>query len=298
MLEHLITYQNGDVSVSMYSDGTKVRQTNHDDWVTANRTLVHPESIDMKITNYCDLGCKYCHEESTKSGNHAKFEDIVRATEGLPAGVELAIGGGNPLDHPQLTDILQHLCDKGLFPNLTINVKHLRQPKYWSQLVKLKRKGIVYGVGVSYRDLSDLLWLKHVSASIPNVIVHMIAGVNSYKEIKAAVDMNLKVLILGYKRYGLGKQFISQTVVDNVIELKRNLFTLLGKTHISFDNKAVAQLEVEKHLKPELWLDTFMGVDGSVTMYYDASTDTFAKNSTSDRVTGTTIVDFFKTLKD
>jgi hypothetical protein len=126
----------------------------------------------------------------------------------------------------------------------------------------------------------------------------MIAGVNSFDEIKSVVDMNMKVLILGYKRYGLGNVFISDTVTNNIKDIRGNLFQLLGKTHISFDNKAVAQLQVKKHLKPELWLETFMGVDGSVTMYYDASTDTFAKNSTTARVKGTIIVDFFKTLKD
>lgn len=59
------TYKNGNTSVTLYNDGTKVRE------YEGTPNIVHPESIDVKITNYCDLGCAYCHESSTTEGKHA-----------------------------------------------------------------------------------------------------------------------------------------------------------------------------------------------------------------------------------
>ena len=39
-----------------------------------------PESIDLKITNYCENNCKYCYANSNKEGKHANknfIKDII-----------------------------------------------------------------------------------------------------------------------------------------------------------------------------------------------------------------------------
>lgn len=48
------TYQNGNTTVTLMSDGTKIRE------YEGVPLVVHPESIDIKITDYCDMGCSYC----------------------------------------------------------------------------------------------------------------------------------------------------------------------------------------------------------------------------------------------
>ena len=63
------TYKNGNYFVSIFDDGSKVRYTDEDEFVAC-----FPESIDMKITNYCDSNCPMCHELSNKDGKHASFE--------------------------------------------------------------------------------------------------------------------------------------------------------------------------------------------------------------------------------
>lgn len=55
-----IQYRNGNVDVTILSDGTKVRQFDGAQFV------VHPETIDVKITNYCDAGCPFCFPSGTK----------------------------------------------------------------------------------------------------------------------------------------------------------------------------------------------------------------------------------------
>jgi organic radical activating enzyme len=42
----------------------------------------------------------------------------------MPAGVEIAIGGGNPLSHPDFDDFVVTLSENGTICNVTINEKH------------------------------------------------------------------------------------------------------------------------------------------------------------------------------
>ena len=65
----LNTYKNGNYIVRIYEDGSKVRLTLDDDFNAS-----FPESIDIKITNYCDNNCPMCHENSSINGKHAVFD--------------------------------------------------------------------------------------------------------------------------------------------------------------------------------------------------------------------------------
>ena len=74
----LNSYKNGNCKVSIYDDGTKVREYD------GEPSPVHPESMDIKITNYCsgsedqsNLLCKWCHERSNLQGKHAEFSALL-----------------------------------------------------------------------------------------------------------------------------------------------------------------------------------------------------------------------------
>lgn len=54
---------------TILSDGTKVRETKDDEFIPS-----FAENMDVKICNYCDRGCKFCHEGSSL---HGKFGDIL-----------------------------------------------------------------------------------------------------------------------------------------------------------------------------------------------------------------------------
>ena len=58
LLKH---YKNGNYFVSIFEDGTKIRQTNEDEFIP-----MFPENIDMKISDRCDRGCEMCFTEDTK----------------------------------------------------------------------------------------------------------------------------------------------------------------------------------------------------------------------------------------
>lgn len=66
-------YQNGNYDVKIYSDGTKVRTTEDDEFIAQ-----FPENIDCKITNKCDMGCAFCHENSVVDGEKILLIVMVR----------------------------------------------------------------------------------------------------------------------------------------------------------------------------------------------------------------------------
>src|SRR5574344_2032907 len=105
-------YINGNYNVKIYEDGTKIRSTKDDEF-----NAQFPENIDLKITNYCTNNCLYCYESSNSMGKHA---DILSAKflDTLQPYTELAIGGGNPLSHPDLIPFLDKLKEKHIIANI------------------------------------------------------------------------------------------------------------------------------------------------------------------------------------
>ena len=99
-------YNNGNYFIKIFSDGTKIRETDEDVFISS-----FPECIDLKITNCCDLGCKYCHEDSNINGKHG---DILNAEfiNTIKPYTEIACGGGNALSHPDLIPFLIKLKEE------------------------------------------------------------------------------------------------------------------------------------------------------------------------------------------
>ena len=78
---------------------------------TPTPTLSAPTLVDFQITEQCNMGCPHCYASAVPGGEHVPWEDIVRVVEQLhDCGVcQLAIGGGEPLLHPKIIDLLE-LC--------------------------------------------------------------------------------------------------------------------------------------------------------------------------------------------
>ena len=61
MLKLLGVYKNGNYTVKILNDGTKIRETEDDEFIPS-----FAENCDVKITDKCDGGCEYCLIEGTK----------------------------------------------------------------------------------------------------------------------------------------------------------------------------------------------------------------------------------------
>lgn len=89
MCNLIIKKKNGNYAYKIYSDGTKIRQSKQ------KYVVDSPENIDLKITNKCDLGCRFCHENSVDNGIECSLNFITDYFQNVD-GLEVAIGGGNP----------------------------------------------------------------------------------------------------------------------------------------------------------------------------------------------------------
>lgn len=264
-------YKNGNYSVEIMEDGTKIRKTNDSEFLAE-----FPECMDVKITDYCDLNCPYCHENSTKNGKHG---NILQACfiDTLRPFTELAIGGGNPVSHPDIIPFLQKLKARNVIANITVNQKHFNQ--YESLISFLLNNGLIKGLGISLTDSSDAIFLEKVS-KIKNAVIHVINGLITLKDIKNLSCKSLKILILGYKQFRRGISFYSPEVEGNKNMLKRWLPRIAPMFKIvSFDNLALNQLCVKDQMRPEDWNRFYMGDDGMHTMYIDLVKNEFARCS-------------------
>ncbi len=291
-MEQIAKYQNGNTTVTIMTDGTKIREYEN------APEILHPESIDVKITNYCDMGCLYCHESSTTKGKHGDLTKLLEVISELPAGVELAIGGGNPLSHPDLIEFLQVLKTRGIIANITVNQGHLKT--YQDMLVYLIKDELVKGVGISITN-NNFNYIKPLLEITDNVVYHIIAGVNKIDVLNKLISLgNCKVLILGYKTFGFGINYYSKEVLDNIKSWYKYLPKYIGQCTISFDNLAIEQLKVKRLFTYEGWNKFYMGDDFCFTMYIDAVNQQYAPTSRSNEresFADYSLLDYFKTKR-
>ncbi len=71
-------YKNGGYHVSLHSDGTKLRHV-----VDPTVPPLFPEQMDLKITDWCDAGCSWCHERSTRRGAHGDIDAMLGLLKAL-----------------------------------------------------------------------------------------------------------------------------------------------------------------------------------------------------------------------
>lgn len=277
-MSKVIHYKNGNYQVSLnLQNGTMIRYTK-DNFLEPD----FPDSMDMKITNFCDRNCPWCHE---KSSTHEPHGDIMSDSfiDRLHPYTQLALGGGNVLAHPDFIPFLKKCKTLKLIPSITVNQEHF--VSNYSFIKKLANKNLIYGIGVSLVAPTDELVAKVVS--MPNAVIHVINGVVSVKDLQELVNKNLKILILGYKTFGRGISFNESNellIQKNQSDLSNSLKDMIAQhwfKSICFDNLALKQLRVKNLLSPEEWSSFYMGDDGQTTMYVDMVKKEFAATSTS-----------------
>ena len=296
----LNTYQNGPVTVEIFDDGTKTREWDEIKF-GFEPELEFPESMDIKITNCCDMGCLFCHERSIPNGKHGdlKFLQNLFDKSNLPAGIEFAIGGGNPMDCPGIDEFLDYCKDKGFIINMTMNLNHLlNREKYGNRVVEWLKDNKIKGLGISINEKNlkeyakcDWLWRES-----NNIVLHVIEGIVDYYDFDSELcklqneyGFIPKVLILGWKdfgRFGDMSNDIKNKTNFKTIDWERNIISFIKRVGrlggvVSFDNLAVERLHLLDKLPLKIIDTQYMGKDGTHTMYCDLVNKQFTKQSTS-----------------
>ena len=290
-------YKNGNTIVEIKSDGTKIRYT--PDNKPANP--IFPESIDMKICNRCliDPPCPMCHEQS---GPNRKFANLNHPLiDSLSPYTEVAIGGGDPMEHPDLEEFLKKLNQKQFFANITVHwksfLKNCKRLKYFTE------NSLIYGLGISINEVVPCEVIDKVS-EFKNAVVHCVIGVADEAVYRQIEDRNLNILLLGYKTFGRGLVYRSHNSLDIMNKInwvKENIQDFVNHFRaVSFDNLSIEQLEMKTRLKKDTYDQIYMGEDGSFTMYIDLVEETYAVSSVSKRynIKSNDIKDLFKSVRE
>lgn len=280
----LFQNKNGNCSTFLYEDGT--REIEYENICRPD----YPFNLDVKITQYCDMDkiCVFCHEQSNKLGKHGNLDLGIKLFKQLPAGTEIAIGGGNPLSHPNLIWFLNELKRNQLIANLTVNQLHLK-PNLNKIISLLAAYQNVKGLGISYRN-DNFEFVKTLSRYSENIVFHVIAGLNDIEVLdklsNICPDKLTKILILGYKQFGNGKNHynnFTKKVDDNLLSWYRYLPKYFGRKNLllTFDNLAIKQLNLKRFFPQKEWDVFYQGDDGTGSMYIDLVKEEYCVSSTS-----------------
>ena len=85
-----------------------------------------PELADISISNHCSKECSYCYRMSTKNNEFMSLEQYERVLDSLNHPkygnvFQVALGGGEPLEHPQFVQIIEATLKREIVPNFTTN---------------------------------------------------------------------------------------------------------------------------------------------------------------------------------
>lgn len=278
MMSNWVSYRNGNYDVYINTlNGTKIRKNDLDFFDPE-----FPESMDIKITQCCKHNCPQCHEASTADGKHgdllnSKFIDTLHPY------TELALGGGNPLEHPDLEAFLYKCKELKLIPSMTVH-----QADFLDNIELLRRyrdEKLIFGIGVSITYVTEELI--QALKEFPNAVCHIIAGIATEAVINKLAHNNLKILILGYKIFRRGEQLYKKdnNTIDFLIQYVYDILPLMVDegwfNTISFDNLAIEQLKPSRLMSKDEYDEFFMGTDGQFTLFIDLVEKNFALNSTS-----------------
>lgn len=293
-MKKIANYKNGCVDVTIYDDGTKIREWD-DEKYGIEPELEFPESADIKVTNFCDAGCFMCHEQSGLQGKHGNLEKLSDMIErsNLPEGIEFAIGGGNPLTTPGIEKFLEIEKSRNHIINITMNYNHISpNGKYRQQTIDYLKRGLIKGLGVSVMDynLENFLNDKELQDVSSNIVIHIIEGINSFYNVKEKLFnckwKHPKVLILGKKNFGrYGMLSEDKKAIDDkqTTIWRENILDFLKEFNgvTSFDNLALERLDVLSKLPKEVVDTQWFGEEGTHTMYLDFVKEEYGRQSTS-----------------
>jgi MoaA/NifB/PqqE/SkfB family radical SAM enzyme len=162
-----------------------------------------PELCDISITDKCGFGCDFCYQDSKPNLPHGHtdlVETILKGFETVP--YQIAIGGGEPTQHPDFPHILRKARELGTVPNYTTAGFRMTP-----EIVAATNE-VCGGVAMTYHSFKGLDWFKDHYKRLKDQLrvklnVHLIADKNVSKNLRDLADAqdelgHLSVVLLAY----------------------------------------------------------------------------------------------------
>ena len=109
------------------TDLNKKRWGRHfsDEEIAATRESGQLLTMELETSHVCNLRCVYCYNSSGKSLSNelslAELQDVIRQGKDLGARRIILIGGGEPLMHPQVMELIEFIRGQNLGVDLFTN---------------------------------------------------------------------------------------------------------------------------------------------------------------------------------
>ena len=236
-----------------------------------------PELVDVKITNRCSEGCSYCYQDSKPDGEQALRDSVysLAHTLGELRVFEVAIGGGEPTQHPNFVETLESFRDQGVVPNFTTrNLDWLEDSKKRARIVDACG---AFAVSVNKpEDIErlDLLLRYHGVTKLRNhersTLQYVLGTSHSLRWVlEAAQKYNFLVTLFGFKMTGRGKEGTKGYYNDkDWLDVVKSV----GEEHKYI--KIGIDTAIAKEFSPQIekagMTDTFFHTDeGAFSMYID-----------------------------
>ena len=268
--------------------GSKIRLT-FEDARTIERASV-PELVDLKITNRCSRKCKFCYQGSIPNGRDADTAEISRILRmlGNLNVFEVAIGGGEPTEHPDFLNILNSCIYNNIIPSFsTRNVQYLID--HYADLKSLKSLG---GIGVSVDTAQEAVDVLTRLADIKlNIVLHHVVGIAPADDLLELILeaskalgargwgstpgwSHIPLLLLGYKTAGRGANYVPYDIdLMKIIQNEKiSRWFSVGLDTVLVDQY---QSELAKVSDPIYWTPG----EGNFSFYIDAVTSTMSNCS-------------------
>lgn len=236
-----------------------------------------PELVDIKITDYCKFGCRYCYQGSTPAGNHADSTYLYRLLKVIEdSGVfEIAIGGGEPTSwitdtgYGNFKSILQYHYNT-LFSFTTRDLQYLRKNGVIALLLD-QNIAVAYSCDNAEQAISFDKEFGARGYGLKNIQVQFVIGTVSPETILITADQidTSTLCLLGYKSINRGEIYKpilpSQYKMGNVFKHIVNKYNV----NISVDTAFVRQY---KEAMDRAGIDniTYYSQEGAASVYIDA----------------------------
>jgi len=261
------------------STGAKIRFS-FDDREKLIEKASTPELVDLRITNYCTMNCPYCYQNSSKDGLHGQsISRIVNTLTELQV-FEVAVGGGEPTEHPKFGDLVRRLYSKDIVVNFST-----RNYNWFHIPANRELLGCVGGVAFSVSNSNEAR--KFVRDVVnryglhDKISFHVVDRVMKRFDLSSLLELAegacIPVTLLGFKDVGRGAGFSEKRdswvmAVQHLREYKKRLPRLGVDT-------AIVQ-EYKKELE-ELYVSTIMtaGDEGKFSMYIDLVDNVVGRSS-------------------
>jgi MoaA/NifB/PqqE/SkfB family radical SAM enzyme len=193
--------------------------------------LHFPEFYDLSPGNKCSGGCEYCYAGASRTGVH--YKDLVKKINSFFGTMtenqrpfQVAIGGEQePLENPEIWDMMIRLLELGITPNYTTN------GMFVNDKVIEKTLTLTNGVAVTMHSHLEKYWRRAIA-----------------KFAEAKIKLNVHVIIsdeasIDYTER-LYKEFVDTGMVDYFV-----LLPYMNVGHAANDPKRIAFNHLEK------WVD-------------------------------------------